>query len=448
MLRFSGHRSAAGGKCAPWRMPLRVVIVTVLSLIGSAAIVIAADHLLFVRGTWSGWRLALEVANHDDATWWQSCVGTIPLSRRDATFVAPATISGLDSANGDSYPTPETGPRPFGLNAYRLRASSSFIHGGVLISPDTHAWRIVVNLPGGPVLERTYLAQPGQTPLHPIIGGWQVKVLPVGLLLNTLLFAAPLAILVIAGSRVWFRICDSVRGALRRARGQCRSCRYELLEGQAICPECGEGGFGQRRVDQHSNGAAGASRRLVRRASWPIVVLLTSFFLVLFGDLALFYRESQATWSLESYLPVSNDQAWWRAEVGEGTESQSGSGAPPPEIHLLHNPSPVQVGAGGLRGYSIEPSSGRLRGKLLVSPVASAWRVGVELPGGMAVERTFVMVAGQVPTMPPLLTWNHRILPAGLVLNSLLLAGPLAALLTLTRLVRRRSTLARGQRAV
>lgn len=441
-MKFFEHRPASEGKCAPWQLPLRVMIATVLSLVGSAAIVIAADHLLFVRGTWSGWRLALEGATHDDAAWWQSRVGTIPLSRHDATFVAPATIPGRDFANGDSVPTPESGSRPFGLNAYRLRAFSSFIYGRVLISPDTHAWRIGVSLPGGPALERIYTSKPGQSPPHPTISGWQARVLPDGLLLNALLFAAPLATLVIVGLRVWSRTCEAVRGAVCRARGQCTGCGFVLLDGQATCPECG-----QRSVGQRSSGAAGASRRLLRKASWPIVVLLTSIVCVLSVDLALFSREVQATWSLGPYRPVLDDQAWWVARVGAGTEPQWGSGAQPLTIHLLHHASPAQVGAGGLRGYSIEPVSGRLRGRLLVSPVASAWRVGVELPGGMAVERSFVMVAGQVPTMPPLLGWNNRIMPVGLLLNSLLLAGPLAALLLLARLVRRRCALARGQRA-
>lgn len=46
---------------------MRTVMVVALSIIGAMAIVLAVDHVLFTRGTWSSWQLvAARVVGHDE----------------------------------------------------------------------------------------------------------------------------------------------------------------------------------------------------------------------------------------------------------------------------------------------------------------------------------------------------------------------------------------------
>lgn len=70
-------------------------------------------------------------------------------------------------------------------------------------------------------------------PPDPDRGAVPLRPLPLGLAANTLLFAAPLLIMLV--------IIPTARRALRRRRGRCAACGYDRrgLEAGQPCPECG-----------------------------------------------------------------------------------------------------------------------------------------------------------------------------------------------------------------
>ncbi|MCH8344367.1 MAG: zinc ribbon domain-containing protein [Planctomycetes bacterium] len=219
---------------------MRIVVAVMLSIIGSTAIVLGVDHLLFTRGTWSSWQLVVvPVVGHDETAWWKSRVGPLPPAGTTTNIVAPATVRGRDGLNADGAPAPHGARLLYGLIAYRMKTQFPMIRGGVLISPTTHAWRVGVELPGGIAVERIYLGLPGQAPPHPTFGGWDLRILPVGLLINSLYAAAPLCVVVTV--LAWFSrwAFRRIRGSIRRAHSRCPACAYVLLPEQNTCPECG-----------------------------------------------------------------------------------------------------------------------------------------------------------------------------------------------------------------
>lgn len=227
------------------------------SIIGSVAIVLAADDVLFTRGTWNGWQLVPRVAGDDEATWWQSRVGPLPPPATTANIIAPAPVRGRDGSNADGSAGAPGANLPNGIIAYRMTTPTRMIRGGVLVSPTAHVWRVGVELPGGMAVERVYFGLPGQTPPHPTLGGWDVRVLPLGLLANSLCVAPPLCVVLMLLAWVTARAFRRIRGSIRRARRRCPACAYVLLPGQTGCPECGAG------VDRKNNTAVALSGQSV-----------------------------------------------------------------------------------------------------------------------------------------------------------------------------------------
>jgi hypothetical protein len=405
------------------RLARRAVVAVFFGLLGSASIIIAADHFRFMRGDWNGWQVDLSVATHDDAIWWQSRLGPRPPSRNDATFVAPATIQGRRFWNNDGYEAPENGAVAYGLNAYRIRSDGAGIRGSILVSPERHAWHMYFPLPCGPAIERFCFVTPGQQPPDPTIGGWEMRLLLGGLLLNSLLLAIPLVGIGIAIVSVSKSVRATALRTVRRRHSQCAECLHPLQADQRVCPECGV------RVNASLLGADVRRRpELLRRCAWIGSVLLLSAAIVLLADLFLFSQSVGSGWKLNAYAPDAEDEKWWLSHVGGSIESRRDTTEEPQTIFLMNGPTPAPVGAGGLRGFEIEPVAKRLRGKLLFSSVRSAWRVSIDLPGGSVVERSFVMLPGQTPTVPSLFEWTPRISPLGFLLNSALVAALLGGL--------------------
>jgi hypothetical protein len=216
-----------------------VLAVLCLTIIGSMALVLAADHLLFMRGTCDEWRLRGVPANYDDLNWWKARVGPLPPRGTTQGHVGPMRPLGPEGWNRDGSSGPPGMILPNGLVAYRMKTSWPMIGGDLLTSKETHAWRLGVDWPGGMVLERIYISAPGVRPPHPAQGAWECRIIPLGLVLNTLYAAGPVCIVVTLLAWEAAGVYRRIRGSIRRAHGRCPSCGYVLLPGQSACPECG-----------------------------------------------------------------------------------------------------------------------------------------------------------------------------------------------------------------
>lgn len=216
-----------------------VLAVLYFTIVGSAAVVLVADHFLFMRGTCDTWRLSFAFPSHEDLAWWQAQVGPVPPAGTTEGHVDPARPVGPDGWNRDPCGGPPTSRLPDGLVAFRMKTSWPMIRGDLLMSEKTHAWRVGVDWPGGMAVERIFIGLPGQAPPHPALGGWEWRILPVALVLNTLYAAGPVCILVTLLAWEAAGVYRRIRGRSRRARGRCPECGYVLLSGQSVCPECG-----------------------------------------------------------------------------------------------------------------------------------------------------------------------------------------------------------------
>jgi hypothetical protein len=209
------------------------------SLIPSAALVLIADHCLFRWGTWPAWTLAQSYPGSDEPEWWESRIGPLPPPTDTGAIAPPASVRGRDGSGGDGTDGGIGHQLPHGFGKYEMQTRLPLIRGDVLMATDVHVWRAGVELPGGMVVDRYYIGQPGVAPPHPTLGEWETRILPIGLVLNTLYAAGPLSIL--AWSSMWIvgTTRRGIRGRMRRRRGQCPACAYVLLPEQAVCPECG-----------------------------------------------------------------------------------------------------------------------------------------------------------------------------------------------------------------
>jgi hypothetical protein len=224
-----------------------------LTIVASAVLVLAVDHVLFTRGTWSGWRLVPRSAGHDQVSWWQSQVGLLPGPTTTGSIVPPAVVRSRDGKNGNGAPGAPGARLPDGLIEYRMRTDSSMIRGGVLVSPDTHAWRVGVDLPGGMVVERVHIGLPGLAPLHPTLGGWDARIRLLGLVTNSLYVAGPLCIVLYFSARTSRWGFRRIIGSIRLARGRCPACAYVLVTINDPCPECGHPARGGLGVEGHAS---------------------------------------------------------------------------------------------------------------------------------------------------------------------------------------------------
>ncbi len=216
-----------------------VLAVLYFTIIGSVALVLAADHFLFMRGTRDEWRLRALPADYDDLNWWKGCVGPLPPRGTTEGHVAPMRPVGPEGWNRGGCGGPGGMILPHGLVAYRMKTSWPMIRGDLITSKTTHAWRVGVDWPGGVVMERIYISPAGAAPPHPTLGGWKWRIRPLGLVLNTLYAAGPVCIVVTLLAWEIAGVYRRIRGRSRRTRGRCPECGYVLLAGQRVCPECG-----------------------------------------------------------------------------------------------------------------------------------------------------------------------------------------------------------------
>ena len=209
------------------------------SILGSAAIVLATDYVLFRSGALSGWTMVAHSSSHDDVIWWQSQVGPLPAPATTADIMIPRPAPGRTGLSGGAVGL-SASRLSDGLMNLRMETESKWMRGSILASRTKYAWRIGVELPGGMALERIYISAPGAALAPPTLGGWDFRILPIGLALNTLFVAGPLCVLVTVLAWATARAFRRIMGASsRRARGQCEVCAYILIAGQNPCPECG-----------------------------------------------------------------------------------------------------------------------------------------------------------------------------------------------------------------
>ncbi len=217
-----------------------VLLVLTLTIIGSAAIVIAADLVLFAHAILNGCQLvAGAAAGPEERAWWQSRVGPLPQSGTTFNVSLPKPMPGLDGSNRHSMHAPGGFRLPHGLLVIKMKTDSPLLRGEVLVSATTHAWRVRVQLPGGPIVTREYITAAGQPSPNGIFRYWRIRIELLGLTLNSLILAGPLCVLVFTGARLTAGLFRRFRAFIRRVRGQCGECGYTLLPDQTRCPECG-----------------------------------------------------------------------------------------------------------------------------------------------------------------------------------------------------------------
>jgi len=219
----------------------RVAIVLgamILSFIGSAAIILVADYLLFRHGAWSGWTLTQTRPSQHDLEWWKSHVDPRPARTADVRFVLPAIVTGRDGRQS-TYDMSANGGRLLGLESYGISTRSPLVRGSVLASPSFHVWRLGVHFPGGIAVERQIRTAPGEAPPHPTKGGWKRRIRPMRFALNTLYGAGSLCIVVTLIGWPLAATFRRIRGLLRLAHGRCPNCGHTLLPAQEACPVCG-----------------------------------------------------------------------------------------------------------------------------------------------------------------------------------------------------------------
>jgi hypothetical protein len=217
-----------------------VLAVLCISIVGSAALVLVADHFIFRYGSWSGWKLTPTVAKRDDLQWWQAHVGALPTATTTEGWIAPARPSGgRDDWNRDGVPGPPGAHLPDGLVTYTVETSWPTVHGKVVSSSTTHAWWMGLDLPGGMVVQRICICRAGQPPPQPTLGGWSWRTQPLALVLNMLYAAGPVCVVVTLVAWAMAAAYRSILGKLRLARHACPKCGHGLLPGQDTCPECG-----------------------------------------------------------------------------------------------------------------------------------------------------------------------------------------------------------------
>ena len=164
---------------------------------------------------------------------------------------------------------------------------------------------------------------------------------------------------------------------------------------------------------------------------------LGSAAIVLTADYFLLRIGTWSAWTTVSYHPSHDDVAWWKSQVGPlPPPTTTGGMVMPPIVRGRDGSTGGAVGLSGSRlnqgliNVRMKTASAWIRGGVLVSARKHAWHIGVELPGGMAFERIYIGPPGVAPKHPTYGTWDFRILPIGLAINSLFVAGPLCVLVT------------------
>ncbi len=159
--------------------------------------------------------------------------------------------------------------------------------------------------------------------------------------------------------------------------------------------------------------------------------------IVLTVDYFIFRSGTWVGWTMTSNHPSYDDVVWWQSQVGPLP--------PPTTTRYIVMPDTI-VGRTGFPGRGMNGASGSrlpdgllnaqmkmgsnnkvskwIRGSVLISPNKHVWHMGVELPGGMAFERIYIGEPGVVPKHPTYGTWDFRIAPIGLAINSLFVAAP------------------------
>lgn len=189
---------------------------------------------------------------------------------------------------------------------------------------------------------------------------------------------------------------------------------------------------------EHMTDSGPGPRRRSRRVRVGMVLavlfmaIIGSAGLVFVVDYVVFLWGTWDPWRMSFATPRDEDLAWWRANVGPLPPETMGGALTAPTV-----PSrPRGAGANGAPGapgirlphgvgvYRMDTGWPMIDGGVLVSPTVHAWRAGVNLPGGMVVERRCVVGPGLTPPHPSSGGWRMRVLPTGLALNTLYAAGP------------------------
>jgi len=172
------------------------------------------------------------------------------------------------------------------------------------------------------------------------------------------------------------------------------------------------------------------------------IALVSSFIgsaaIILVADYSLFRYGTWSGWTLTQTRPSRHELEWWKSHVDPRPPRTSNVSFVYPAIVTGRDgrQSTYDMSANGgrllgLESYRISTRSPFVRGSVLASPSLHVWRLGVQFPGGTAVERQIRTNPGQAPPHPTNRGWKRRIRPMEFALNTLYGAVLLCIVITL-----------------
>lgn len=212
----------------------------------------------------------------------------------------------------------------------------------------------------------------------------------------------------------------------------------------------------EKSVKTNQHQASSIGRKVKNTIVELFLTFLGAALIVFVVDYFMLVNGTWSGWQKVSQHPSLDDIAWWKSQVGplpppsstgvivqpanvRGINGASVTGAAPITSRLIE----------GLLSVKLKTESKWIRGGVLVSPTKHAWHIGVQLPGGMAFQRYYIGTPGLAPKHPAFWSWDFRILPIGLAINSLYAAAPFIVIVTIFlrvfRRIRARIRRARGQ---
>lgn len=252
-------RESNVGRSWPHKCGLRVqafciflppcVVIALFSLL-------AVEARLFDRATWDGYLATLRPVEDDDIAWWKDNLGVLPppigslaaippvLPARDGNRDHPDGGRGTDGESAIQLNRIKVFERE-GVVSQAIEAQGSHIFWGRALggSDGRYAFRLGVTIPFV-LVERVFECDQvgGATATHltyPSGPGWEKRPRWMPLLLGSVLLGAALALPLAVAYVAMLRL---IRKLVRRWRGGCAHCGYDLSgqQGQIQrCPECG-----------------------------------------------------------------------------------------------------------------------------------------------------------------------------------------------------------------